>query len=251
MHTLFGKVLLVVDRRHRAFGLTSLVLWFLALSFQLNVMIETGTGASRVILSVLVALFIVTHLRTGALKRARERGLRSALNFLYSTRYMSEISGVANGGTFLEDLHRAKDLEQRLATPSVVISVRLANIEEVRDRFGDGVGSKAIHEFSSTLGRITRGEDLVAYIGTGQFVILLGDCSFEQSAQFTQRIPATIAAVADGDSVTLRVETRRYDVADTECDQLMATVYGAFAPPEPPGAVEHRPCPAAGVERVA
>lgn len=239
MRNPIGKVLLVADRRHRAFGLTSLILWFLVLTFQWNVVIQAGTSTSRVIMFVLVALFLVTHLRIGALKRAHERGLRSTINFLYSTRYMNEVSGLANARTFLEDLRRSKNMARWFGTPSVVISLRLANIEEVRDEFGDLVGSKAVRDFSKTLQRITTGDDLVAYVGSGRFAIMLVDCSFDQSAQFTWRIPATIVAVTDGESVTLRVETQRYDVADTEFDDLMAAVDGTLCLPEPLRAI-HR-----------
>jgi diguanylate cyclase (GGDEF)-like protein len=233
VRTIFGKVLLVADRRHRAFGLTSLILWFLALTFQWSAVVQTGTTISQVIMFVLITLFLVTHLRIGALMRAHERGLRSTMDFLYSTRYMNEIAGLADARTFLDDLRRSKNTARWFGTPSVVVSVRLANIDEVRDRYGDHVGSKAVRELAKTLRRITRGDDLVAYLGSGRFAIILVDCSFDQSAQFAWRVPASLAAEANGEPVTLQVEMQRFDVDTTEFDELTAAIDGSLCMPAP------------------
>jgi len=238
MRTFLRHAVSVEAPRRRLFGLASLILWLCAITLGTGAVLNTGSAISYLTLAVLVALFSVTHLRMGALKRAHEQGLRSAINFLYSTRYMSEIRGLADRATFLESLKISRTRAEPGGTPSVVITMQLENIEGVRDRFGDLVGSKAVKEFARTLQRITKGDDLVAYVGFGRFAILLVDCSFDQSTQFACRIPATVVALTDREPVTLRVETRRF-----ELDELNAAVDGAFGPPELLHAVQQRPGP--------
>ncbi len=233
MRTLLGKTTRLIDRRSRLFGPTSLALWFSAITFQVTAAWRAGSTVSYLTLGVLLALFFVTHLRFGALRRAHDRGLRSSISFLYTTRYMSEIRGFADGGTFMADLRRSRDLARHSGTPSVVVSVRLANLEEVRGQHGDHMGSKAVGELSKALQRITRGDDLAAYLGSGQFAIMLVDCSFDQSAQFIWRVPTVLTTTTGGEPVTIAVEIERYDVATTDLDDLMAAIEASPSHPGP------------------
>lgn len=236
MHLPFRKILLVTDRRHRAFGLASLTLWLVALSFQASTVFRSDTAYNQLILWVLVALFLVTHLRLSALRHAHERGLRLTTDLLYSARYLNEIADVADTRIFLEDLRRCKEAAARLGTPSVVVSVALARMELIRNQFGDRVGSATVRGLAKALRRITNGDDRLAYVGEGRFAIMLVDCSVDQSTQFTRHIPSSVVVTDDGESITLNVEIRRYDVTNTAMEVLMAAVGDDFLLPYPAAA---------------
>ncbi len=233
MRTLLGKTTRLIDRRSRLFGPASLALWFSAIAFQVTAAARAQSTTSYLTLGILLALFFVTHIRLGALRRAHDRGLRSSISFLYTTRYMSEIRGFADAGTFMADLRHSRDLARRSGTPAVVVCVRMASLEAVRDQHGDHMGSKAVSELSRTLQRITRGDDLAAYLGAGQFAILLPDCSFDQGEQFILRIPAVVTTTAGGEPVTIPVQVERYDVVTTELDELLSAIEGSPSRPGP------------------
>lgn len=218
----------------RLLEVASLTLWLFVMAMSAAAAFNSHGEITYLMLGLLVALFTITQLRNDALNRAHEQGLRSAINFLYSTRYMTEVRGLADRETFLQSLASAKAMSQRLGVPSVVITVELDNIQQVRDQFGDLVGSKAVRESARTLQRITHGDDFVAYVGWGRFAILLLECSPEQSTQFTSRIPSAIAVMSDDQPITLRVEPRQYDVVEMEMDELTAVVDGLLELPRVP-----------------
>ncbi|MBI5949510.1 MAG: diguanylate cyclase [Chloroflexi bacterium] len=233
MRTFLARTTHAVDRRSRLFGPASLALWFVAITSLSLAAWRDGSTVTYVTLGVLLALFLVTHLQAGALKRAHDRGLRASISFLYTTRYMTEIRGFADSTTFLADLKHSRDVTRRSGTPSVVVGVWLSNLEEIRDRHGDHLGSNAVTEFSKTLRRITRGDDLAAYLGSGRFAVLLLDCSFDESSQFVRRVPAFVTAIAGGEPVQVVVGTERYNSETTDPDDLMAAIAAGPSRPAP------------------
>ena len=191
--------------------MVSLALWVVVLGASALTVDRQPTALNVALLTVLLTLCAVSHLQVSALNWSRSWSWREATMLLYSSRYLSEIRGVAGRDAFLAALEALlKGSERRGPQPSLVL-VSIPRLEAVRSAMGDLGGGKAVGELAKSIRRAARADDLVGYLGYGRFGVILTNCSREDQEQFLRRLPQRVA-ISIGDA------TERLDLSFRELD---------------------------------
>jgi len=201
-------------RRRRVVGLITLTLWIVA-TIAAGLSVQTDpTPLNGLCLALLLALFVVVHLQATLMAWSASRDSSRMLALVYSARYLSEVKGLPARDTFLAELGREMRTSRADGRPCTLVVTRLAELEKIRNGFGDHFAHKAVEQLGARLARITRRGDLLGYVGDGAFATLLVDCSSDQGQQFLRRIPVALAIDAHPErtrSLAIQVCSREYD----------------------------------------
>ena len=196
------------DRGRRVLGITTLALWVVAIGAMGLALNRNPTPLNSVLFAVLLTLCAVSHLQTSALNWSRTWNWRQAMMLLYSSRYLSEIRGVAGRDAFLVALESVAHRSAPDGAEPALVLVSIPRLTALRSEMGDLGGRKAVENVAKGIKRMTRADDLVGYLGDGRFGVILANCSIEDREQYLRRLPqhveVTIADVTK--SLAVRVD---------------------------------------------
>lgn len=201
-------------RRRRAFGLVTLVLWVLAMMSAYSAYVARPSGMHTLILVLLMALFVVVHVQATLAAWAASRDWRRMLALLYSARYLSEVKGMPARDAFLLELEREMRASRNGGSACTLVTIRFASLDAIREMAGDRFTHKAVEDLGGRLKRITRGSDLLGYVGDGTFATLLVDCTQGESEQFVRRVPLAFPVESPGgrpQDFPVQVRSREYN----------------------------------------
>jgi len=201
-------------RKRRILGLVTLVMWILATISAFAAFQVRPSPLQLLIMVLLLALFVVVHLQAAAMAWSASRDSRRMLALIYSASYLSDVKGMPARKTFLAELDREMRASRGGGPACTLVVTRFASMESIREGFGDHFAHKAVEQLGARLRRVTRGGDLLGYIGEGAFATLLIDCNREESQQFLRRIPVALPVDADqkrAEAFSTEVNCREYD----------------------------------------
>lgn len=204
----------VALRRRRVVGLFTLILWILAVGFAYAAHAAQPTTLHGLLLILLLALFVVVHVQATVTAWAVSRDWRRMLALLYSARYLSEVKGLPGREAFLVQLCAEMQASRDGGPACTLVTVRFASLDTIRESFGDQYAHKAVVQLGDRLKRVTRGADLLGYIGEGTFATLLVDCDAAEAQQFVRRVPAALplqTPAKHSREFALQVLTCQYD----------------------------------------
>jgi GGDEF domain-containing protein len=199
-------------RGRRALGIVSLSLWLAAIGATELALYSHHSPLNLTLLVVLLALCAVSHLQIGALNWTRSWNLRQTTMLLYSSRYLSEIRGVAGRDAFIAAFKSLMHDSAPDASHSALILASIPRLEALRSTLGDLGGRKAVENLGQGLKRVTRGDDLVGYLGDGRFGVILANCSDEDSEQYLRRLPRQVDVTVSDVTKWLDVNIDRLDL---------------------------------------
>ncbi|MCK6563788.1 MAG: diguanylate cyclase [Dehalococcoidia bacterium] len=204
----------VAGRRRQAVRIVSLVLWAAVVVFQ-TAMAIISPGAFTIVLAVAVFVLcaamnaqIVLMLWTG------NRNWSRMAAKLHGSAYLSELNDLPNRNYLLAEIRREMPRARETGHTFTLVQVSFDTLDEVAERRGAPFCDRAINALTELLKRVTRQSDFVSHTSGPRFVVMLNECTMEQSWIYLQRIPATIA-VSDGRmmyEVPLSVRLAEYDM---------------------------------------
>jgi diguanylate cyclase (GGDEF)-like protein/PAS domain S-box-containing protein len=106
----------------------------------------------------------------------RSQAIRDPLTGLFNRRYMEE--------TIERELHRAT----RNGTPLGIIMFDIDHFKDLNDRFGHGAGDAVLRELGAYLESKMRREDIACRYGGDEFILVLPECSIENSRRRAEQI---------------------------------------------------------------
>lgn len=201
-------------RKRRIVGLVTLALWIITTVTMFTAFQVRPTRLNLLVLVLLLALFVVVHVQATLMAWNASHDSRRMLSLIYSARYLSEVKGVPARETFLAELDREMRNSREAGPVCTLVVTRLAALDGIREKFGDHFAQKAVEQLGARLGRVTRGGDLLGYVGDGIFATLLLDCNGEESQQFCRRIPAELPVDSHAErteTFPIQVHCREYD----------------------------------------
>ncbi len=201
-------------KKRRVVGLVTLVLWILATIAAFAAFQAFPTPLHLLVLVLLMALFVVVHLQATLMAWSSSHDSTRMLGLIYSARYLSEVKGMPARQAFLTELDREMHVSRGSGRACTLVVTHFANLEAIREKLGDHVAHKAVEQLGARLERVTRGGDLLGYVGEGVFGTLLVDCSDEESQQFLRRIPGVLPFDLDEkrrEHLNVVVQCREYD----------------------------------------
>ncbi|MBY5990587.1 GGDEF domain-containing protein [Ferrimonas balearica] len=134
--------------------------------------------ASRLIFLLMAAILAwVLVKRASALE---QDALHDPLTGLYNRAFLSQHLELT--------LHRARRNQQPLS----VVMLDLDNFKSVNDRFGHGVGDKALVAFGQRLQGALRGGDLLARVGGEEFCLVLSQTSMVEARQVMRKLTRAV-----------------------------------------------------------
>lgn len=83
------------------------------------------------------------------------------------------LTGVANRGTFMEQLSKSIQRAQRRGETVACLFLDLDRFKQVNDSFGHGFGDELLRQASQRLRRCIRGNDVIGRFGGDEFTVLL------------------------------------------------------------------------------
>jgi diguanylate cyclase (GGDEF)-like protein len=130
-------------------------------------------------------LTVVARYLAGAVKVAR---LYEQLKLLAAT---DVLTGLANRRGFFDRLTAEIARAQRTGEPFSIALVDVNFLKVINDRYGHGVGDRALIAMGQTLTRSIRASDLAARVGGDEFTLLLPGATFLQAENLLDRIAQT------------------------------------------------------------
>jgi GGDEF domain-containing protein len=202
-------------RKRRIVGLVTLALWIITTVTMFAGFQVRPTRLNLLGLVLLLALFVVVHIQATLMAWNASHDSTRMLALIYSARYLSEVKGVPARERFLADLDQEMRSSREAGPVCTLVVTRLAELDRIREKFGDHFAQKAVEQLGAHLRRVTRGGDLLGYVGDGAFATLLIDCNGEESEQFRRRIPLVLPV----ESHTERTEPFLTEVRCREYDR--------------------------------
>lgn len=105
------------------------------------------------------------------------------------------LTGIYNRRGFEDGAERAIRNAQRQGQPLAVVVADIDSFKAINDRYGHGVGDRALRHFARRLERLVRRGDLIGRIGGEEFAILLVNARAQNALEVVERIRRDIAAM--------------------------------------------------------
>ncbi|MFZ1430821.1 MAG: diguanylate cyclase [Geminicoccaceae bacterium] len=131
---------------------------------------------------------IRTRLRTALRVAGLRRWLRRPPQAQAPNLILDSLTGLYNAG-LLFDYVSAERHDRQLA----LIGIRLDNLREINAEAGYAAGNLALAEIGRQLARVTRPDDLAAYLGAGRFVVAVASHGPIQVEPMRQRLQHLLA----------------------------------------------------------
>ena len=202
------------SRRRTVVRVASIVLWATIVVFQSAVAIAHPSILAVVLTLAVVLLCLGMNAQVLLLRWAENRHWRRTVARLHGSAYLSELYDLPNRNYLLAEIRREMPRARQCGRTFVLALVSFDTLAEIRSRRGDDFGERAVNALAELLKRITRHSDFVAYLGGPRFVVMLNECTLEQSEIYLRRAPGSIA-VSDGRrmfEVPLSVRLTEYDM---------------------------------------
>lgn len=203
-----------ITRRRQAARVISLVLWVAVVAFQIGMAVITP-GAFTIALAVgVVVLCLAMNFQILLMLWTGNRNWSLMAAKLHGSAYLSDLNDLPNRNYLLAEIRREMPRARETGSTFTLVHVSFDTLDEIRERRGAEFCDRALNALTELLRRVTRQSDFVSHTSGPRFVVMLNECTVEQSWIYLQRIPATIA-VSDGRmmyEVPLSVRLAQYDM---------------------------------------
>lgn len=105
------------------------------------------------------------------------------------------LTGIYNRRGFEDSAERAIRNAQRQRQPLAVVVADIDNFKGINDRYGHGIGDRALRHFAGRVERLVRRGDLIGRIGGEEFALLLVNTRAQDAIEVVERIRRDIAAM--------------------------------------------------------
>ncbi|KQX21581.1 MULTISPECIES: GGDEF domain-containing protein [unclassified Sphingomonas] len=105
------------------------------------------------------------------------------------------LTGIYNRRGFEDSAERAIRNAQRQRQPLAVVVADIDRFKAINDRYGHGVGDRALRHFAGRIERLVRRGDLIGRIGGEEFALLLVNTRAQDAIEVVERIRRDIAAM--------------------------------------------------------
>lgn len=105
------------------------------------------------------------------------------------------LTGIYNRRGFEDSAERAIRNAQRQRQPLAVVVADIDNFKGINDRYGHGIGDRALRHFAGRVERLVRRGDLIGRIGGEEFALLLVNTRAQDAVEVVERIRRDIAAM--------------------------------------------------------
>lgn len=106
------------------------------------------------------------------------------------------LTGLQNRRAFLERLQEAVDGARERDEHHAVAFIDLDRFKIVNDRFGHATGDRLLREIGRVMGRVVRGNDVLARIGGDEFALLLTNCRLADGRRVAEKMRTAVDAYA-------------------------------------------------------
>ncbi|MGE0599814.1 MAG: GGDEF domain-containing protein [Dehalococcoidia bacterium] len=202
------------DTRKLVIRIVLLAGWGLVLAVQVASTVSNPSTSNVIVSAAFLLLFAIVNLNLLLMGWLGGRSWRRVSSKLHGSAYLSEFQNLPNRNYVLAELRREMPRARTHNAPFVLIQLSLENLDQVRERRGDEFADRAVNSLVDVLKRLTRSSDFLAHLGGPRFVVMLVECTLEQSYIYLKRVPGNIS-VSDGHQmldipVTARVH--QYDL---------------------------------------
>lgn len=115
------------------------------------------------------------------------------------------LTGLLNRRATLQDLHIIEKQLQRAFAPIILALIDIDHFKQINDNYGHDKGDKIIHQLAVLLKKSARETDIVARWGGEEYLILLHNCSIEQSKIIFDKLHNTVKHIATQDGKPISV----------------------------------------------
>jgi len=180
----------------------------------------TGPAYSHPLIRYWNALAEIGVLLTFTLLLAKLRKHRASERALAR---MDPLTGVANWRSFREAAHLELERMRRYPRPLTVAYLDLDGFKAVNDEFGHGVGDALLVLVADTLRLAVRHVDMVARLGSDEFVLLLPETGSATAERLVARLREDLAQAMqrDGWPVTFSVGVVTFKNAPESVDEMI------------------------------
>jgi diguanylate cyclase (GGDEF)-like protein len=112
------------------------------------------------------------------------------------------LTGVANRRRLADHLDMVLDGAARTGAPLCLISIDLDGFKDFNDEYGHAAGDRLLKAATSAWMSVLRAGDVITRLGGDEFLVVLPNCSYEQSSQIAERLRE---AVPEGQSCSAGV----------------------------------------------
>jgi diguanylate cyclase (GGDEF)-like protein len=137
---------------------------------------------------------------------------------VYKVAVLDQVTGLFNRRYIEQRLHDEILRSQRHGRPLTAILFDLDSFKMVNDQFGHAAGDAALKSFAATLGRATRGSDVVGRYGGDEFLAVLPECKPEEVPLILKRLEGLQAQ--EKSPVYFSAGSATYDSGETMEDFL-------------------------------
>jgi diguanylate cyclase (GGDEF)-like protein len=120
------------------------------------------------------------------------RNLDRANAQIITVMHTDPLTGLANRRFFIEMLEKATAFARRHAQPLSFIMFDLDNFKAVNDTYGHAAGDQVLTSLAQLMNNFIRKEDLAAWFGGEEFILMLPSTDLEQAAIMGERLRAQL-----------------------------------------------------------
>ena len=109
---------------------------------------------------------------------------------------LDPLTGVANRRSFMKDAVQLVNRQRANPRPTAILLIDLDHFKSINDRFGHGVGDRALEIFADVVRQSVRSTDLLGRLGGDEFAVVLADTCHDNAMAVAERIRANFAQAA-------------------------------------------------------
>ena len=128
-------------------------------------------------------------------KEARNAELNAVMEKLNHLVTFDQLTGAYSRRYFMEELDRQVALHERHGSPVSLIMMDLDHFKSINDRYGHGVGDRALREAALHVKAELREGDMLGRVGGEEFLILLPMTTLDAAVNLAERLRVSLAAV--------------------------------------------------------
>lgn len=191
------------DAKLRLLAIWSRWFWGVAVGTLLIVALHAG-WRDRLLLVGVLLLAVMAYYQHESFDKIRRQvaaeriaTLSREVDFLQELSMIDPLTGLFNRRYLTKQLPNEFTRTERQGSPISVIILDLDDFKAINDSLGHAAGDVALQGFASALRRVVRNADVVVRLGGDEFLIVLPDCSLDETAIPLRRLDGCTVSIQD------------------------------------------------------